>query len=302
MFLHVHFSDKKSILNNISVLVEEVPESSSNYDSGRNLLAQQVRKYLTVNIAMVLQFLVKKDNEMTKSALEVLARLQFESMEKPVSHLLLVETLTGCFFDYMEDNDELFRLCWKILSQLAKSTASFGLIMRKFFERLKNLSAQSQVEESKNDMTDKKHLSLFTLVRATKPKASNVMGVGQIGNGVKRIKLETNEDRLKKENINEMIAIFITNQVITDGNMNNVEFDRLNTVAGLLKELFCPSLIYGDTDWPPPTVRGVNRPCLERDIIINKTLPKCVFSLLGLCVTRPSQRANLSPILFSAYQ
>jgi len=61
---------KKSLLNNISVLVEDLPESSSNYDSGRNLLAQQVRKFLTVNIALILPFLISKESDMPKSALE----------------------------------------------------------------------------------------------------------------------------------------------------------------------------------------------------------------------------------------
>ena len=93
--------------------------------------------------------------------------------------------------------------------------------------------------------------------------------------------ISENRIKAKIENINEMISIFITNQVIADGNINSVEFDRLNTVAGFVKELFCPSLIHGDTEWPPPTVRGLNRPCLERDIIITKSLPKCIFSLLG---------------------
>ena len=78
-----------------------------------------------------------------------------------------------------------------------------------------------------------------------------------------------------------MISIFVTNQIVVDGNVNNVDFDRLNTVAGLLKELFCPSLIHGEAEWPPPSTRGVNRPCLERDIIITKSLPSCIFSLLG---------------------
>ena len=61
--------EKKSLLNNVSVLVEDLPESSSNYDSGRNLLAQQVRKFLTVNISMILQFLIR-NQDMSKSALE----------------------------------------------------------------------------------------------------------------------------------------------------------------------------------------------------------------------------------------
>jgi len=116
-------------------------------------------------------------------------------MDSSVSHLLLVETLTGCFFDYMEENDALFRLSWKILTQISRSTASFGLIMRKFFEKLKNLSTQNLPGKAKAVSPEKKHISLFEQVRATKPTASKVMGVGIIGNGVKRIKLETEEDK-----------------------------------------------------------------------------------------------------------
>ena len=50
--------------------------------------------------------------------------------------------ILGFFFEYLEKNDELFRLTWNILSELCRNSASFGLVMRKFFEKLRNLSEE----------------------------------------------------------------------------------------------------------------------------------------------------------------
>ena len=63
---------------------------------------------------------------------------------------------------------------------------------------------------------------------------ANVMGVGIIGNGLKRIKIETSEEISKRENLNETIAIFVSKQLRGD-EKSEKNFDRLNTVAGLLK-------------------------------------------------------------------
>ena len=71
-------------------------------------------------------------------------------------------------------------------------------------------------------------------VRQPKPKMANVMGVGIIGNGLKRIKIETPEEISKRENLNETIAIFVSKQLRGD-EKSGKNFDRLNTVAGLLK-------------------------------------------------------------------
>ena len=122
---------------------------------------------------------------------------------------------------------------------------------------------------------------------------ANIMGVGVIGNGVKRMRVNEN-DAEKVEKINETVAVFLANQIVTDANGNSlakVEFDRLNTVAGLLNELFCASLINGDTEWPPPTPRGTNRPFLQRDLMVTKALPKCVFSILGTIRLTPNCRS-----------
>ena len=88
-------SNMECLLKNVSVLIEEVSASSANYDSGRNLLSKLVRNYLTNNIALILQFLTQKNVAMSRSALEVLSRLQFETglfkalnyiRVKPVNH------------------------------------------------------------------------------------------------------------------------------------------------------------------------------------------------------------------------
>lgn len=76
--------------------MEEVSESSPNFDSGRHLLSQLIRKFLASNISLTLEFLVTNDTEMSKLALEVLSRVNIGSdIEHSVSHLLLIETLTG---------------------------------------------------------------------------------------------------------------------------------------------------------------------------------------------------------------
>lgn len=78
------------------MLIEEVSESSLNFDSGRHLLSQLIRKFLASNISLTLEFLVTNDTEMSKLALEVLSRVKIGSdIEHSVSHLLLIETLTG---------------------------------------------------------------------------------------------------------------------------------------------------------------------------------------------------------------
>merc|ERR1712130_1078293 len=214
------------LLKNVSVLIEEVSASSANYDSGRNLLSKLVRNYLTNNIALILQFLTLKNVAMSRSALEVLSRLQFETGDNCQSHLLLIESLTGCFFEYLDKNEELFRLCWKILSNLGKSSASFALIMRKFLEKLSILQQPPKAAPSKKTET-----SLFNEVRQSKSMPVNIMGVGVIGNGVKRMRVNENHAE-KVEKINETVAVFLANQIVTDGNGNSlakVEFDRLNT-------------------------------------------------------------------------
>ena len=61
--------DKKNLLENIFVLIEDTPETADNFDSGRGLLCQQVKTFLSKNIALVLEF-ISGEHEMTKSALE----------------------------------------------------------------------------------------------------------------------------------------------------------------------------------------------------------------------------------------
>merc|ERR1711935_1018741 len=57
--------------------------------------------------------------------------------------------------------------------------------------------------------------------------------------------------------------------------------DRVNTLAGFLKEHFCSSLAIG-SEWPKPVSRGQTRPGLERDIMLVKALPANIYSLLDL--------------------
>ena len=92
----MNFSDKKLLLQNVSVLMEEVSESSPAFDSGRHLLSQLIRKFLAKNISPTLEFLVTNDTEMSKLALQVLSRVKIGAdIDHSVSHLLLIETLTG---------------------------------------------------------------------------------------------------------------------------------------------------------------------------------------------------------------
>ena len=64
---------------------------------------------------------------------------------------------------------------------------------------------------------------------------ANVMGVGIIGNGVKRIKIASPEELRARENLNEAVSVFVTKQLSGDAKNDQTDFDRLNTVAGLLK-------------------------------------------------------------------
>ena len=129
----------------------------------------------------------------------MLNRLQIKSNLDSVSHLLLIETLTGCFFEEMGSDGELFRHTWKILSKLAGEAASFGLIMRKFFEKLRNVMVDQNQRLVIPIPKEKCHVSLLEKVRKPMPKASKLMGVGIIGNGVKRLRVETGDEKDHKE-------------------------------------------------------------------------------------------------------
>ena len=59
--------------------------------------------------------------------------------------------ILGFFFEYLEKNDELFRLTWNILSELCRNSASFGLVMRKFFEKLRNLSEERNLAKIRSE-------------------------------------------------------------------------------------------------------------------------------------------------------
>ena len=191
-----------------------------------------------------------------------------------------LDLIVGFFFEYLEKNDELFRLTWNILSELCKNSASFGLVMRKFFEKLRNLSEERNLAKIKSEkelkqpsllsqglgrkfkrfylpanFAEQNKFKKYSLiyyasyqvkpiffglirpkkVRQPKPKMANVMGVGIIGNGIKRIKIETPDEISKRENLNETVAIFVSKQLRGD-EKNEKNFDRLNTVAGLLKD------------------------------------------------------------------
>ena len=72
------------------------------------------------------------------------------------------------------------------------------------------------------------------------------------------------DEQEKLAETNYTIALFIATLL-----KEKAEFDRVNTLAGFLKEHFCSSLAIG-SEWPKPVSRGQTRPGLERDIMLVK--------------------------------
>ena len=170
--------------------------------------------------------------ENTKSALKLIQRLKIDKFDvPPVSNMLLIETLMNLFFTLIGPNrnleeEEVFNSTWKLLTELSSSMSSFSFILRKTLEKLAKISAPEKPEKLK---TPKKVNLLSQLENYSRSNGiGQVMGVGQIGNGVKRIKMTSDENE-KIENINFTISLFISS--ITNQN----EFDRVNALAGYVK-------------------------------------------------------------------
>ena len=167
---------------------------------------------------------------------------------------------------------DLAATTWTLLVKLSRDSACYALILRKTIEKLRRISQPPVPTCQKRENT-----SLLDQVQVN-ASSSCVMGLGQIGDGVKRIRVSSDE----KERLNEMnytIALFIA----TILNEKPGDFDRVNTLAGFLKEHFCSSLCI--SEWPKPVSRGQTRPGLERDIILVKALPLNIYSLLDLLTT-----------------
>ena len=170
--------------------------------------------------------------ENTKSALKLIQRLKIDKFDvPPVSNMLLIETLMNLFFTLIGPNrnleeEEVFNSTWKLLTELSSSMSSFSFILRKTLEKLAKISAPEKPEKLKKP---KKVNLLSQLESYSKSNGiGQVMGVGQIGNGVKRIRMTSDENE-KLENINFTISLFISS--ITNQN----EFDRVNALAGYVK-------------------------------------------------------------------
>ena len=170
--------------------------------------------------------------ENTKSALKLIQRLKIDKFDvPPVSNMLLIETLMNLFFTLIGPNrnleeEEVFNSTWKLLTELSSSMSSFSFILRKTLEKLAKIS----VPENPDKLKKSKKVNLLSqLENYSKSNGiGQVMGVGQIGNGVKRIKMTSDENE-KLEHINFTISLFISS--ITNQN----EFDRVNALAGYVK-------------------------------------------------------------------
>ena len=115
---------------------------------------------------------------------------------------------------------------------------------------------------------------------------------------MKRIRV-TREETEQLGETNYTMCLFVA--TIIKSEKSNENFDRLNTLAGLMKvsfffqlllmkplnqEHFCTSLCTGESEWPKPVFRGQARPGLEKDIILIKSLPVGIYSLLGIFQTQ----------------
>ena len=68
------------------------------------------------------------------------------------------------------------------------------------------------------------------------------------------------------------------------------------------QEHFCTSLCTGESEWPKPVFRGQARPGLEKDIILIKSLPLGIYSLLGIFQTQSKNPQNFKDLLTSDWR
>jgi len=256
-------SNKLALCENLYILIEE-----SKDDAGQALLSSNIRATLIDHIAHLMELIDGAEPELIKAGLRLITRLNLGANHS--SNMLLIETLMKLFFGSIDL--DLAATTWSLLVKLSNSdSACYALIVRKTIETLRRISQPPVPTCKKQENT-----SLLDQVQSTASASSScVMGRGQIGDGVKRIRI-TSDEQEKLAETNYTIALFIATLL-----KEKAEFDRVNTLAGFLKEHFCSSLAIG-SEWPKPVSRGQTRPGLERDIMLVKALPANIYSLLDL--------------------
>ena len=166
--------------------------------------------------------------ENTKSALKLIQRLKIDKFDvPPVSNMLLIETLMNLFFTLIGPNrnleqEEVFNSTWKLLTELSSSMSSFSFILRKTLEKLAKISAPEKPEKLKKP----KKVNLLSQLEnySRSDGIGQVMGVGQIGNGVKRIKMTSDENE-KLENIN-LEVYTMESKTVSNFDFNNFNFKK----------------------------------------------------------------------------
>jgi len=119
--------------------------------------------------------------------------------------------------------------------------SSFSLILRKSIEKLSRISHE---KHSRPEVIHRKtgsatgNESLLDQVQSYNNKGTfqPLMGVGQIGDGIKRIRFSKEKENLIQD-FNFTISIFISSLI------KNNEQDRINVLAGYIKEFFCSTFV-----------------------------------------------------------
>ena len=125
--------------------------------------------------------------------------------------------------------------------------SSFSLILRKAIEKLSRISHEKHSRPVVDKPRTGEFESLLDQVQSYNNKGTfqPLMGVGRIGDGVKRIRVDKEKEEIKAD-INYTISIFVSSIVYQEKikrDENEETLDRVNVLAGYVKEFFCSTFV-----------------------------------------------------------